>query len=298
MSYSSACLVNKCQRKYWLSKVAQEKPDLDSSVDTEAFTYGKVYHEVIEKARHRRPDNLKDCVITVGRNHGMDREQIFKVYSMCDRYFKGREKTGLLEVASEISFQTEDFIGYIDAILKDPEGDGWWILDLKTSTRISPTLGSRIHRDIQLNFYTVFASDVAHSLGLSPQKFRGVRYSICARPQAKPKRTETLREYVSRVNVNLDEFFVESQHLRPELAKDFVSQARRKQLELFKVESLEETTPNFLVCEDYFRPCEFWSKCYGHTVTATEKIPISAFPKTEKQELTKSEDDEESLAEF
>ena len=285
MSYSSACLMRKCERKYWLSKVAQAPVDSDASIDTEAFLYGKVYHEILEVTRHKRPGDLKAVTLQVGKKHGMVRDQIFRVYAMADKYYSCREQTGLVEVASEIRFQDEDFIGFIDSLIEDPVSGLWWILDLKTSTRIGAMLAARVHKDYQLNFYASFLDDIVKALKLQKAKFAGVRYSICTRPQAKPKRTETLKEYARRATVQYEEYVVDASALDPQMARAFVQEARDRQNILFKIKNIEETKPNFLSCEDYFKACEYWSHCYGHNVTSTNKIPKTTFSKPSPESI-------------
>lgn len=277
MSYSSACTLRKCERKYWLAKVAKVPIDSDASVDTEAFAYGKAYHEILELTKHRRPKDLKPFAVDAGKKHGLDREGIFKIYAMSEKYYSCREQTELKEHSSEVSVQTDEFIMFIDSILVDESNGEWWILDNKTSTRIGVLLKARVHRDYQLNFYASFADDLAIALKLDRSRFAGVRYGICARPNSKPKKTETLKEYSSRVKVQYEEFVVPARDLVPDVAREFVKDARSKQLALFEVTRIEDTRPNFLACEDYFKPCEFWSRCYGHTVTSPAKIPVAVF---------------------
>lgn len=291
MSYSSACMLKKCERKYWLTKVKKRPPDDDAQIDTEAFQFGKAYHEVLELTHHRRPDDLKSVVLSAGRNHGLIREQIFKVYAMCEKYYTAREQTGLQEVTSELRFQDDDAIGFIDAVLENPSTREWWILDLKTSTRIDSLLESRIHRDLQLNFYASYAHDVALALERPLELFAGVRYSLCVRPFAKVKKTETLREYASRAEVKYQEYVVAREHLDPLIAAQFVHAARVRQAELFRITDIELTSPNYLACNDYFKPCEFWSVCYGHPVSARDKITKTVFPTGNNTSEAAAEDD-------
>lgn len=290
MSYSSACLINSCERKYWLTKVAKVPIDTDCKEDSEPFLYGNVYHTILENVKHRRVPDLREQVIKFARARDMTREQIFKVYAMVSRYLTAREDTGLQEKVGELRFQTKDYIGFIDSIITDAAGVNWWILDLKTSTQIGKALGARVHRDLQLNFYASFVPMLCQDLKLEEKNFRGVRYSICTRPQAKPKKTETMKEFALRAKVNYDEYVVDAKDLRTDIASKFLETARKKQLELFELKDIEQTTPNFTSCESYFKPCSYWSRCYGKNVTDVEPFAKSIFPKP-IPEIRPEEDD-------
>ena len=267
LSYSSRKLLASCEKRYVFEKKAKYPIDPDADNDTIAFRYGKAYHSVLENTHHRREEfslEMLDRALMEQDLNDIGSINIrYGVYACLMQYYTLREKSKLQLVHAEMEVGIPDeIVGYIDGVLTDVNGY-WWLLDLKTSSTDSPAMLARIPRDAQLNLYAAFADQVAAFLGLDLNKFMGVRYNTVVKPRNVIRNGESLDSYHERSKPKIYEAKIVKEEMNPLLALADIMQARERAIALTE----ENAVCNFESCYSYFRPCPYWSRCYGRTYT-------------------------------
>ena len=165
LSHSSSGVLLGCERRYW-HKVNETSYDPDYDDDRKALRIGKGFHLVLEHCNHKRKAFNGKIFSAAMREEGIDDPQERGlIIAMCLSYFKLHERSGLKVEVCEIEVGDTHVIGYVDAVMSDPNGC-WWIVDLKTAARLSQDLLSRLARDPQLNLYSYYLGDIARELGL------------------------------------------------------------------------------------------------------------------------------------
>lgn len=271
ISYSSAQTYLGCKRKFYYEKVVGYPYDSDYEEDTSALRLGKGFHAVLEYCKHEK-QNLKSAFYV----QAFDENEIFSdkekgyVYAMVAKYLKLHKKSGLTSIAEEIKITDDDFVGYVDPVMIDDYGN-WWITDLKTAGRLSPTLLARLNRDQQLSIYAFYRDQISELLGLYMDNFRGVRYRVTTKPSIKMGKGETLVEFVKRCyeRVEAYDIGVPVKFLADHKTYESMMRLLDEMREL-ETTSEEEVPQNFGYCEQYFKPCPFWSRCYGSTFSRSQ----------------------------
>lgn len=268
LSYSSSTLLKNCEKRYFHYKVAKTAIDPDADDSTEAFDVGKSFHAVLEDTMHQEHKNLTEIVKNKCKENECEGEEAM-VEAMVLKYLTPNSFSGLRSVKCEYEILTDNFIGYIDVVMVDKMGN-WWIVDLKTAARVSPSLTSRLRHDAQLNLYGSFYQKVAKDLGLDPSKFKGMRYRVTTKTKLKRKTTESYEQFRDRIYSSIESYDIEIP-FNSTIAKDITDDhynlwKRSKQLHEGAV-----PTKNTTYCDSYFRPCPYWSQCYGDTYTECEK---------------------------
>lgn len=264
MSYSSATEMHSCKRKYFFHKIAKIPVDDDCEEDLLAFRIGLAYHAILENTLHDKA-NLTDKIFQDAcSSQNLDIEDKYRVYAMVMKYYQLRKASKLSIITCEIQVKNSKVVGYVDAILTDAFGN-WWILDLKTTSRINKLLVSRLNRDTQLNLYAAFKDLIAERLDLDPTKFAGVRYNAAQKPTAKFKASENLEAYRVRTSgsVEVYEFAVKAEDLDPEAALADIEECYDTAIELQQETDPKKVPCSYSGCESYFRACSYWSQCYG-----------------------------------
>lgn len=271
MSHSSTNLINSCEQKYYYKKIAKTPTDSDVTEDFKAFTIGKVYHEALENCMHERSQFSLDLVYAAAEEHELtNNDEILMVRAMIEKYFQLFEKSGLQVIACEDEIGDENIIGFVDALVKNEDGD-WFIMDLKTAARFDPSLLGRLKKDQQLNLYTHFREFFADKYDLPMEKFAGCLYSVTTKCKIKQTKRESEQDYIDRCLERVESYmvFVPADELEPQLAFDTVMEAQGKAMEFLK--GGREPKPNYKSCNEYFRSCEWWSQCYGHNHSDMEE---------------------------
>lgn len=264
LSYSSANLLKNCSQKYYWYKVKQVERDPDSEDNQDAFNVGKAFHHVLEMNMHtneRLTELLDEAVETfeVPEHKPM-------LHAMLMRYLQVHMKSNLKAVHCELGLQNPEFIGYIDVILADDEGN-WWICDLKTARRFAETTLARLKLDVQLNLYTSFAEIIAEQLELDVHKFQGCRYRVTTKSSIKRRKTESYKDFVIRCAESIKSYdvIIPIEEMAPAMTMFEHEQLQKHALALHRGEA--EPKKNMSYCDSFFRPCEYFSQCYGKTFT-------------------------------
>lgn len=248
LSYSSAKVLDTCEQKYWHNKVANTPNDSDVE-ESDAFAFGKAFHEVLEKTLHNT--YTESLIMAAMDEHKVGMERLALLRAMLENYTKYHKQSGVTIVKCELKLETPVFVGYIDAI--GQSSHGWWIIDLKTaSTHEGAKLLARLPRDEQLNLYSYFAEEIGKALKLEGP-FLGCRYRQVIKSKAGTQ--EGLRKGCKVYDIE-----VPLSTMNPQFAWARHLDKHQRALALH---SGEVPKRNYNACMDYHRPCEKFSQCHG-----------------------------------
>jgi len=264
LSYSSATLLKNCSQKYYYYKVAGVAKDPDAEENYDAFNIGKAFHWVLETNGHTE-SRLEELLEEACNTFEVQGSKSM-IHAMLLRYLQVHQESGLEVVHCEFELSTDIFIGFIDVILKDSEGN-WWIADLKTASRFSEITAAKLHNDVQLNLYASFSKEIGEYFGLDPKKFKGARYRVTTKSVLKQKVDESYYAHVKRTakNVKSYDIIVPLDKMNPK--KTFEEHKELHKDTLKMREGKLKPVKNLSWCDSYFKPCEYWSKCHGCTFT-------------------------------
>jgi hypothetical protein len=276
MSYSSRKDLHTCARKWFFKKVAKVNRDDDLVEDDIHLRLGTAYHSLLEiNEEHRRATPNQAHYLATELD--LEPEHEGQILAMAWAYSEFFSRLGVNCVAFEHRLLSDSVLGYIDRIYLNPQTREWYIVDHKTAKKMSNGLPERLLRDEQTHSYFSFVDDICESLGLEMEKFSGCCYTVCYKPQYKMKAGETPFDYATRVlpKIKIEQFtFMPDEkftkQVRGGLEADWMYQQSVKK----KSEQDPDWTPppNFNSCFDYFRPCPYWSRCYGRKYTECVKM--------------------------
>jgi hypothetical protein len=295
MSYSSSNTFLGCNRRFYYDKIVKADYDPDYNDDQKALRIGKAFHEVLELCHHEAAQLSKSHFGKSFEAHGVDNPgEQGMIIAMVQKYLILHKKSGLSVVGIELHVGDENIHGYIDAIMID-EGGHWWIVDLKTAGKLNGSLLSRLSRDPQLNIYSYYRNQVADLLKLDPSKFKGVRYRVTTKSTIKFGKRETLMSFAKRCFERIESYDigVPREDLNPTAVyRQFMELlGRMRKLETTKESDIGQ---NFTYCESYFRPCPYWSRCYGKTFSAAAE-QYRIFDSANIPDLSSNDDDDDGL---
>lgn len=267
LSYSSSNLLLNCEMKYFHKKVAKTAPDSDSEQSTLAMDIGKVLHKCCEVTNHDLSGFKLGSMFEFMAEEEVPKQHGPLLWAMVRKYKDLHEKVGLTCKTPELKLQDPSFLGFIDAIMVEPEG--WWIVDLKTAGTLNRFLTSRLHRDRQLNLYAYKARMLR--IGFDA-KFLGCRYRVVTKSKIKQKIGETFESVNERMykSISAYDFEIPRVLLDPKAEGRDFKKLRARQESLWKKTRLP--TKNLTYCDSYFRPCEYWSQCHGSNYSDESEI--------------------------
>ncbi len=299
ISYSGSNTLLGCERKFYYEKVKKVDNDPDYTENSHALRVGKAFHQILEECNHGEQPCTKQIINKAMADNDIDSDtDVGLIIGMVKKYIPLHEKAKLkcIAIETEVGNGT-DYIGYIDAVMGDANGN-WWIVDLKTAAQLSGSLLSRLCNDPQLNLYSNFVDQLCKEYkSLDPAKFSGVRYRVTTKAKIKRNKKETIVEFIDRVVERVESYDIGIP------AKDLNPKGAYKRLmglldRARKLDGKEESeiTQNFSNCESYFRPCPYWSKCYGATFTAAaDKYKIFDSQNIKSLEMAEQTDDLDDL---
>lgn len=273
LSYSSSTLLQGCRRKFWHRKINKTGSDPDYEDNTTALRIGKAFHQVLENCNHESFKLNKAIIEGAFEDNDIGTEtEKGLILGMAKKYFVLHGVQGLKVVGCELEVGDEDIIGYVDAVMEDVSG-AWYIVDLKTAARLNGSLMSRLSKDPQLNIYSYYAPLVAKTLSLDLDLFAGTRYRVTTKASIKKNAKESFKEFIGRIfdRVESYDIFIPKGELIPE---ETYNQFMKMLWEIEELKELPEgeVSQNFQNCETYFKPCQYWSRCYGKTFTEAAKV--------------------------
>ncbi len=283
LSYSSFTKLLSCEAKYFHHKVAQTPYDPDYE-ESEALGLGKAVHGVLEDFKHG--DTYPGSLAMVAKV--IDRCAEFKqvgseplVMAMAYSYMKMHKASGLKVVVCELPLSTDEFLGYIDVILKDENTGGWWIADLKTTGSRSQGVDGKLpglSADPQLNIYASFADRIAPFYELDPAKFQGCRYRVVTKTKSQPKDKESPYDFALRMyergSIEVFDVVVPKAAMQIGATVHAFNHAWERAK---SIQSGEAPSKNLGYCMSYFKPCEYWSQCHGSKTHTESKDLVTVW---------------------
>ena len=248
LSQSSMKTLKSCQQKYFYKKVEKAPVDEDYQ-EADSLGFGKAFHKVLEDSLHTAAS--EKAIIAAMEEFGVDKEDKMLLTYMLQNYLKLHKASGLKVVKCELQISTPQFVGYVDFIAQDV--DGWWLGDNKTASRHDPSIVSRLHRDYQINLYAYFAEEIGKALDLKGE-FKGFRYRQSIKSKAK-----TVSGLMGGTPTY--DIVIEASALEPQKAWSEFLEDQKLAVSLHEGEA---PTRNYSACNDYFRPCEYFSRCHGN----------------------------------
>jgi hypothetical protein len=307
-----------CIRKAYLKYVLRVPPDCEE--DQSAFFFGTVFHRYLEDTMHT-PEPVETvvspgmksvvvpCYVSQAKlDLAWDAEIVeahqsvkdwdvkkvevtkLQIASALQTFFMRHVKSGLKAVGCEVEIAHKNLIAYVDVVYTDPSGT-WWIGDLKTASSLNAqALQASLHKNLQLSIYATYKEDIAKILNLDVKKFGGVRYLSTTKSKAAVIRP--FKEFACK-NTSESYDIVVPQYLLAD-----VTPTLDDQLELVeKLEALaslgtpaSQVSCNYGACFDYFRPCIYWSHCYGQKFG--EESGVKVYTTASKYETTTVDEDE------
>lgn len=279
-SYSASQMLATCERKYYYKYILGVAQDADAVDDPRALLFGKTFHKVCEDTQHDGSQFKMEMLDRAAFENNLEAEDKFGVYACLVSYYSIHKTSKLFVRAIESEIGDDTFVGYVDAILMDINGN-WRICDLKTSGMIVEQLFARLHKDPQLNFYGAYAGQLAEKYGLDLSRLVGCSYRVVQKSRSKPKAGESMAAYAARVapEAYSIEVPIEMMNFQESYENMVMSQQKGKSL------TFETAKCNRKNCLDWNRPCEYWSQCHGKTYTEC-KDSAKVFTKSTMIDLT------------
>jgi hypothetical protein len=242
-----------CEQKYAHYKVNNTPKDADHE-ESDALGLGKAFHQVLEKTLHKDYNDI--LILEAMVEHNVDPSDKDLLTIMLKKYVEFRKASGIRVVHCELALATPEYNGFIDAIAV--QGDSWFILDLKTAARHDENILSRLPLDPQLNLYAHFAEE----LYIAVPEIAGKRFAGCLYSQTTKSKAGTIKGLEAGVKVF--EMFIPVESMQPEVIWSLFNEMHNRALEIHAGEAPKK---NFSACFNYFKPCEYFSQCYGKTFT-------------------------------
>lgn len=278
LSVSSYKLLLSCEQRYWHYKVANTPKDSDFE-EGDFLSLGKAFHQVLEKTLHNSwNERLLAEAMT---EHDADPADKELLEIMLDKYVQYHKKSGLKVVKCELGITTSTqnlFIDFI-AISYDSKGNaiGWWIGDLKTSSKHDENILGQLARDPQMNYYAGFADDVHIAVPeVEGLPFLGCRYRQIIKSKAKTRKGLEAGVKVYDIEIPAEALDTEG----------FKSQFNTIYDRALAMHNGEAPVKNFSSCFNYFSPCPYFSKCHGSLFSeGKSKVSVHTIESLEEGEL-------------
>lgn len=272
VSHSGASTLQECERKYFFKYIVKIEKDVDF-VTPDYFSFGQAFHKILEVTNHEHSNFSGSIAKGIIESHKLDfNSDGARIFAMLRKYWVLHRACGLRCKKCEIKFTGTYTNGFVDAVMVEPCGKKWWIVDIKTAGQVDNALPARIKLDQQLNLYAAFRASIAESCGLDPYEFAGIRYRESFKPLQVYKEGESFESFTSRCDAGAKcrEIIIPASELDSKKAyAEFcqnISRAHELENEYKKTQGLVGRC-NFKNCISYGRPCEYYSACYGKTYT-------------------------------
>lgn len=229
-----------CLRKWWLKYIIKATPDYTE--DSKALIFGRLYHKAIETGEFSTDQLISNA-------------ESLAAYKLAQRTTQTLRDLKYTNMKSEIYFSAffhgYEFRGYIDAIGKI--NDDTVFAEFKTTGVLLNS--DRIIYDIQILFYNYFSGVEASA----------IIYHQAVKPLIRQNKNESDDDFAQR--------FLEKSEEKIEII-DTNKLASRKECEEQLYELLYPCAeilrynrePKAIytgVCQNFGKPCEFWSYCFG-----------------------------------
>lgn len=275
LSYSSARVLSACERKFYHYKVEGTSPDPDNVSSDLALRVGSAYHGVLEDTMHERDRFTRLILEKRCEEFDLDEDSQCMIWAMAAKYYSLHQKSELKVVECELAIEHEKFLGFVDAIMVDPDG-GWYICDLKTASSVNKEhLKARLSRDLQLNLYAYFQDYLKGLLlGGAFGEFQGCLYRTVTKSRLSRREGEEATDFVKRMmgGIKAYSFHIPVSALNPKTAWEEYSAYYQRAIEIAHG---DEAKCNTDACLNYYRPCEYWSQCHGQLYSKSSGVKVS-----------------------
>ena len=280
LSHSSHQTLEQCEARYYFYKVLHLPHDIDANPDRYAFKFGKALHYIMELSFHDRKNFRRQMILDAIEQQELAEEDFYRLWACAMAYYEGASKSGLRVVICELAIVSPRVKGFIDGVGIDERGR-FWILDLKTTGWWKDLLPLRLPRDPQLSIYTSHLAQVVEALrelgyNVDLQDFAGVAYRAVLKPRVIPRMgQETVAAYTQRAGVRCNFINILKEDMDVEGVVAEHTAAHTRAMELNRIGEDMGLIPaprrNYSACTEYNRTCEYWSQCYGVTVSEMKK---------------------------
>jgi hypothetical protein len=274
LSYSSSTTLQACEQKFTYYKIDKIKPDSDQEQTRIHFDIGTIFHSILEDNNHELDgvsagtlENYFNPILNPSLGNEVSwMEHGPMVIAMLRKYKEMHAVAGLRAVKCEMELRDPKFLGYVDVVMADKD-DNWWIVDIKTSARFDQNIAARLPKDRQLNLYAFHKSTIAKELKLKVKNYKGCMYRVATKCKIKRKKDEAFGDYSRRLlkSVNAYQISVPAGRMDPKGVREEFDRLYdlKEEIRLGTRKPLKNTAS----CMNYFKPCEFWSKCHGKPFT-------------------------------
>ena len=223
--------------------------------DTKALSMGKAFHTGIE---HGSSDAALEF---------MEKDEYFMsqesendkiiCLAMVDAFLKKFPEAKTWEHEKHLvgsMVDKDDFQLYLDGLEKD--GDGYWIIELKTASKIDETYVDKLDFNDQISRYYYMAKKE----GL---KIHGIKYYVVKKPLLRQKKNESVEQYRERLVERImeeDSIFYTEIHRTPEQISECIEDTK------YDIEVIKNTTrftKNLCACSMYGTRCPYMDLCRG-----------------------------------
>jgi len=278
LSNSSANVLQACQRKFAHQYVCKNKKDPDY-VDPLYFAFGRAFHECLDAFDHDYRKFNRDVFFSICKQkHQLAYDSVAKIEACLRRYFANFSSDRYEIVGKEVKFVGKILQGVVDLVLREREGERWWISDVKTvGIALEPReiKKAKLVKDQQIGIYTAFALDIAPYCGVDPQYFQGFLYREIEKPRVRIKSGETYDQFNLRCGTPAGrEIVLVRDEIDANAAYENFLKIHQIAMETFALvekEGIESTVQDMKNCVQFGSPCPWFSQCYGKTYSQSKK---------------------------
>lgn len=280
LSASGANMLQSCERKFVHNYILKTPKDPDW-VTPGYFKFGRAFHEVLDVFNHDYRKFDKQTFLDIcKKKHLLPTDDAAKLAACLRSYFGTFPPTRFEIVGKEVKFKSKLLMGVIDLVLREPEGERWWLADTKTTgIKFEPReiAKAKLLNDPQIGIYTAFASEIAGYCGVVPEHFQGFLYRQVEKPRIRMKPNELFDDFNRRCGeppareIRLDKD--EIKHY--EAYDNFLKLSERVwalQARIEEEKSIDCSTQNMKNCVEYGTPCQYFSRCYGKTYAQSKAV--------------------------
>lgn len=189
-SHSRINCFKQCPKLYQYKYIDRLEP---LGADTKALSMGKAFHTGVEHADVQACiDYMNQDEYFMDQNTEIDKaiciamvEAFIRKYPQCKNWIHEKHLTCNLTGG-----ESDDFQLYIDGLEKDR--DGYWIIELKTSSRVDDCYIKKLEFNDQISRYW-------HAAEENGYKILGVKYYVVKKPLLRQKQSETLQQFINRL---------------------------------------------------------------------------------------------------
>jgi hypothetical protein len=136
---------------------------------------------------------------------------------------------------------------------------------MKTAASFRQDLIPSLPLHPQLNLYAAHAPEIAAFVGLEMKDYQGCRYRLTTKSKISRKGGEDVPAYIGRLlkSVKSFDFILPKAAMNPEVVYSAHQQVMEAIERRGPVCSPNVYPQNLSSCQQWFRPCDFWSQCHG-----------------------------------